>query len=201
MEFEKIKTILEAYGIKKEEKEYFLNLSMHLANCYYNFFNNQKIDELYKNGISLEATKLNLEECFPNEKDRNYLEYNKVMQIPLNSKSFITCDYTGQVQDFVINGQKMLLGSLNILEALNIAMQYSVIKDKNIINQIFEIFELISSIYYFAFLILIHKQKNIMDKVRTGMFQNAYFNLINLNQNLEQIKTLVSESRVTTITK
>ena len=54
MNLEETKTILETYGMKLEEKDYFVNLSMHLANSYYNFFNDQKIDELYQEGMSLD---------------------------------------------------------------------------------------------------------------------------------------------------
>ena len=190
MNFEEIKTILESYGEKLEEKDYFVNLSIHLANCYYKFFNNKKIDELYKEGISLSKTKLDILAFFPNEKDQNYLRQDEIIELILADNSHIVCDSTGQVHEFIIRSHPMRINDLNVLEALNIAEQYQVIKEKNIINQIMEKLELLSAIYHFALILLNLKQKSKMDIVRTGMFHNAYFHIINLNKSLPRIKGL-----------
>lgn len=190
MSFEEIKIVLETYGEKLEEKDYFVNLSMHLANCYYEFFNNKKIDELYKEGISLSKTKLDIPTFFPNEKDRNYLRQDEIIELILDDNSHIVCDSTGQVHEFIIRAHPMRINDLNVLEALNIAAQYQVVREKNIINQIIEKLELLSAIYHFALILLNLRQKNKMDIVRTGMFHNAYFHIINLNKNLSRIKDL-----------
>ena len=100
------------------------------------------------------------------------------------------CDSTGQVHEFIIRSHPMRINDLNVLEALNIAEQYQVIKEKNIINQIMEKLELLSAIYHFALILLNLKQKSKMDIVRTGMFHNAYFHIINLNKSLPRIKGL-----------
>lgn len=90
MNLEETKTILETYGMKLEEKDYFVNLSMHLANSYYNFFNDQKIDELYQEGMSLDKTKLKIYSFFPIEKDRHYLRQNEIIKLKLEENSYIS---------------------------------------------------------------------------------------------------------------
>ena len=190
MNLEETQTILETYGMKLEEKDYFVNLSMHLANSYYNFFNDQKIDELYQEGMSLDKTKLKIYSFFPIEKDRHYLRQNEIIKLKLEENSYIVCDSTGQVHEFIIQEKRMRIQNLNILEALYIANQYHVIKKNQIIIQTIEKLELLSAIYHFAFLLLNLNQGYSMDIVRTGMFHNAYFHLIHLCEHLKKAKDL-----------
>ena len=71
---------LEFDGMELEPVDFFVNLASNLAKMYYNFFSNERIESLYSNLLSLENTKLSLDEIL-NYKDNTILNvsiyYNK----------------------------------------------------------------------------------------------------------------------------
>ena len=171
---------LEFYGTELETPEYFTNLSIALANVYYNFFSKEKIESLYEQLLSLENTKLNLTTYFNDPTLLTYLQFNETIKYQVNENTYIIFALNGVVKEFAINDEKQPILNLDILHAIQILeFKKLVIDDSKLIKELQKL-ALTSHIYSYAYHELEKIKIDKMDIIRAGMFKNAYYNIIAL---------------------
>lgn len=180
METVELISTLEFYGTELETPEYFTNLSIALANVYYNFFSKEKIESLYEQLLSLENTKLNLTTYFNDPTLLTYLQFNETIKYQVNENTYIIFALNGQVKEFVINGEKQPILNLDILHAIQFLEFKKMSIDYSKLMKELRQLLLTSYIYSNAFHELEKIKTDKMDIIRAGMFKNAYYNIIAL---------------------
>ena len=180
METVELISTLEFYGTELETPEYFTNLSIALANIYYNFFSKEKIESLYEQLLSLENTKLNLTTYFNDPTLLTYLQFNETIKYQVNENTYIIFALNGVVKEFVINDEKQPILNLDILHAIQFLEFTKMSIDYSKLMKELRQLLLTSYIYSNAFHELEKIKTDKMDIIRAGMFKNAYYNIIAL---------------------
>lgn len=192
---------LKEYGNRLEEENYFILLSMKLANAYYNYFNHDKIDELFSEGVFLESTKLDLNLFFQDEKELSYLKYPEKLMVNLGLNSYMIINLENQVEELWVKNRKINKNKMELQEILSTLKQLKLpINDSNF-HQVLENIHLSSLIYQYAYLLIKAKINSQLDFARAGMFKNAYYHIIELklpnyfpkteNEELQPINTQI----------
>lgn len=198
METVELISTLEFYGTELETPEYFTNLSIALANVYYNFFSKEKIESLYEQLLSLENTKLNLTTYFNDPTLLTYLQFNETIKYQVNENTYIIFALNGQVKEFVINGEKQPILNLDILHAIQFLEFKKMSIDYSKLMKELRQLLLTSYIYSNAFHELEKIKMDKMDIIRAGMFKNAYYNIITLKDQsyLKQLIEMPIKARI-----
>lgn len=198
METVELISTLEFYGTELETPEYFTNLSIALANVYYNFFSKEKIESLYEQLLSLENTKLNLTTYFNDPTLLTYLQFNETIKYQVNENTYIIFALNGVVKEFVINDEKQPILNLDILHAIQFLEFKKMSIDYSKLMKELRQLLLTSYIYSNAFHELEKIKTDKMDIIRAGMFKNAYYNIITLKDQsyLKQLIEMPIKARI-----
>ncbi len=198
METVELISTLEFYGTELETPEYFTNLSIALANVYYNFFSKEKIESLYEQLLSLENTKLNLTTYFNDPTLLTYLQFNETIKYQVNENTYIIFALNGVVKEFVINDEKQPILNLDILHAIQFLEFKKMSIDYSKLMKELRQLLLTSYIYSNAFHELEKIKMDKMDIIRAGMFKNAYYNIITLKDQsyLKQLIEMPIKARI-----
>ena len=180
---------LEFDGMELETADFFVNLASNLAKMYYNFFSNERIESLYSNLLSLENTKLSLDEIlnFPNHV---YLLFDEIIRFDISDNTYILFALNGEVKEFVVHGENQHTANVSILQAMQILECKNIILDYSNLRERLQQLVLTSHIYSYAYHELEKIKTEKMDIIRAGMFKNAYYNIIALKEQ-NYIKKLV----------
>lgn len=172
------------------KKEDLMDLGSTLGDAYADFFKDERIEDLYKQILSLSKTQINLATYFKHKEGVEYLFFEETIKFIVNEQTYIVFSLNGNVQEFVIEGSKQHLTNLNILPALEILMLKNISVDITPLLTKLQQLILTSHIYNYALNKLEQQISNKMDVIRVGMFKNAYYNIIAL-KNQEYINLLV----------
>ena len=172
------------------KKEDLMDLGSTLGDAYADFFKDERIEDLYKQILSLSKTQINLATYFKHKEGVEYLFFEETIKFIVNEQTYIVFSLNGNVQEFVIEGSKQHLTNLNILPALEILMLKNISVDITPLLTKLQQLILTSHIYNYALNKLEQQISNKMDVIRAGMFKNAYYNIIAL-KNQEYINLLV----------
>ena len=168
---------LREYGELLETSDFFINLADKLATTYYEYFTEEKIQELFNSSFYLNSSKIPLGKF--DLEERKYLVYKEKIKIELNGADF-EVNLQNQVEKLNIHGCAIddpvqdLPQVLSILQSLNIKIE------EMSWNEDLSRLYLSSLIYQYAYLQLKENVKTSIDSIRTGMFKNAYYNIIEL---------------------
>ena len=168
---------LREYGEILETPYFFIELADKLARLYSEYFTEEKILNLFNSSFFLSSSRLPLDKFSSEEK--KYLIYKEKIKVEVMNANF-EINLQNQVENLKIkdclisNLQQELPQVLNLLQSLNIK-----IEDLSFNEDLFRL-SLSSLIYQFAYIRLKEQVHTTIDSVRTGMFKNAYYNIIEL---------------------
>lgn len=172
------------------EKEEIMNLGNALGDAYSTYFQNEKIEELYKQALCLSKTKIELTSFFKQREELDYLTFDERIRFSIDEQTYIIFSLNGYVQEFVIGGEKQFLTNLDILHAIEILRLRNIPINLTYLFMKLKQLNLISFVYNYAYAKLTQKNSDQMDIIRAGMFKNAYYNILALKDQ-EYIKALI----------
>lgn len=193
MNIENNKKELIEYGLLKGNKDFYLKIAQTLAKTYYNYFSAELIDKILKMRPLLEETMLPLDKFVFNVSYIDYLKYSELIRFKMLPDSYIIFNLKGQVKEFVINNSKIYINDIDIIQALQISQEKELSINYSKFYNYMQKMKLISLIYNYAYLILKECAKTELDFARAGMFKNAYYNIIELNEQ-EWFKIILNDS-------
>ena len=167
-----------------------MNLGNSLKEAYCSYFQNDKIEELYKQALCLSKTQIELTTYFKRKEELDYLSFDEKIRFNIDEYTYIIFSLNGFLQEFVINGEKQNLFDLNLLQALEILRLRNIPIDLTGLLAQLQQLTLISYVYNYAYSGLEEQIKDRMDIIRAGMFKNAYYNILALKDQ-NYIKLLI----------
>lgn len=187
MDIKEINTKLQIYGEKLETNDYFVVLAQKLASQYENYFDYYRIKRLLPSNFLLAHSRLDLKQLSFDQKEISYLEYDEIMRICFSPQLVLTFDLQGEIIELLLKGQKVDCKYLTLKQAIDVIEQFDPSVDMMSFSHFLEMIYLKSLIYQAAFLELKAKMKSKISVARAGMFQNAYYHLIEQKLTLSSV--------------